>query len=722
MFFSKRRALLLSLCIIILFLGTVPMAFCMSRPVNRLNILFITIDTLRPDHLGCYGYDKVKTPHIDRLAKDGILFSNAYSPVPLTLPSHVSMMTGQYPLQHGVRNNGNFVLADSAKTLAEILKQSGYRTGAVVSSFVLASYYGLNQGFDFYDDHFFGAKEETADYSENFRLGEGVTDAGKKWLQKNHQKPFFLWLHYFDPHAPYDPPSPFDTEYKESPYDGEIAYTDKCLGDFFEEMERFSLLENTCVIMVGDHGEGLWEHNEQTHGLFIYDTTLRVPFIISCPRLFPKGHQVDPMVRIIDIMPSILELLSIPSKGINLQGQSLMPLLSGKEKDISLNLFCETIYPKLNLNWAPLEGIVTADGWKYIHAPKPELYDLNKDPQEKVNLLSDYPRKVSLLKEECLSLKKELLEKSNSQEGSKKIALSPAERERLQSLGYIGFSGSADEETGDQSDLLLPDPKDKAHLLAKLDMARGLDEEGRHEEAIKIYEAVLQEDPENLMGLYAVGLIYKNMGRPEDSLKKISKLVEYDPQNFDAWNIVGLLYDMLGQPDKAAQAYKDSIRINPMIPYVHHNLGRVYMQLNELDLARREFLAMMEVSQDPVVLSMAYGNLGGIYAMQGKAEKALRRFKDAVQHDSHNHDAQVGLADTYYHLEDIDQSIEVWKNIIELWPDDYIACYRVAILLLEVERTDQAIGYLKRSLRIRPDYMDARMLLQQLYQFSSSAF
>jgi arylsulfatase A-like enzyme/Tfp pilus assembly protein PilF len=716
MFFQKRRILVWSVIMILVLFGSIPVAYGMSRPKDTLNIILITIDTLRADHLGCYGYDSIKTPHIDRLAKDGILFSNAYSPSPLTFPSHVSIMTGQYPIQHGIQNNGTFIFQDSANTLAEILQKMDYRTGAVVSSYVLASHFGLNQGFDDYDDYFFQKKGEIQDHSQNERIGEAVTDISKKWLQKNHKKPFFLWVHYFDPHSPYEPPPPFDNLYKEKPYDGEIAYTDKCLGVLLEEINKLSLLKNTCIIVVGDHGEGLWEHNEQTHGLFIYDTTLKVPLIISYPKRFQKGNKVASLVGTVDIMPTILEMLGVKSEEFFVQGASLVHFLTEKDKDMKRDLYCESQYPKLNLNWAPLEGIVTYDGWKYIYAPKPELYNLKEDPQENKNLLSISPQKAKSLHERLLSLKKDLLEKSQALEDAKSIALSPETRERLQSLGYISYGGSSNEALEGQNDHALTDPKDKAHLLAMVDEARGLEGKGQFEQALQKYEEVLKQDPDNKMALFPVGLIYANTGKPEKALNIFQKLAEIDPKNYNTKNSLGLTYDFLGMPEKAVQAYKEALQINPKVAYIHHNLGNAYLKINTLDLAVQEFQKMRSLSQDPIVISMALGNLGGIHLRRRRFKKALKKFKESIEFNSINRDAHISLADTYYHLGKIDQSIQEWKTIIDLWPDDYIACYKLAQLLLEARKSDQAILYLKKCLRLHPEYIDARMLLQRIYQ------
>lgn len=715
MFFQKKMIFIWSVIMILILTGSIPIAYGMSRPHDNLNIILITIDTIRADHLACYGYDSIKTPHIDGLAKDGILFSNAYSVSPLTFPSHTSIMTSQYPIQHGVQNNGTFLLQDSANTLAEILKKRNYKTGAIVSSYVLASHFGLNQGFDYYDDYFFQKKGQVEDHTQNERIGEKVTEISKKWLQKNHKKPFFLWAHYFDPHSLYNPPPPFDNQYKERPYDGEIAYTDKCLGDLFEEIGKLSLLKNTCIILVGDHGEGLWDHNEQTHGLFIYNTTLHVPLIISCPEHLQKGLKVASLVKTIDIMPTILELMGIDAEGSLIQGSSLVQFLKGEDKDMKIDLFCESQYPKLNLNWAPLQGILTFEGWKYIYAPKQELYNLKEDPQEQKNLFSLNPQKAKSLHERFLSLKKDLIEKAQAVEDAKSVTLSTEARERLMSLGYISYSGSNDDALAGKADHELPDPKDKAHLLVMIDEARYSEGQGQIEQAIQKYEEVLKQDPDNKMALFPAGLIYANTGKPEKAVDIFKRLVELDPQNYDSKNSLGLTYDFLGMPEKAIKEYKEALQINPKVAYIHFNLGNAYLKINELDLAVKEFQKMQSLSQDPVVISMAIGNLGGIQLRKRNFKKALKKFKKSIEFNPSNRDAHISLADTYHMLGQVDNSINEWKTIVDLWPDDYIACYRLAQLLLDESESEQAITYLKKCLQLHPDYIDARILLQQIY-------
>ena len=309
------------------------------------NVLLITIDTLRADHLGCYGYTGIQTPAIDALAKEGIRFEWAFTPVPITLPSHVSIMTGMNPASHGVLNNGEYRLDNSVKTLAQILRQHGLATAAFVGAFVLSRQFGLDQGFERYDDALRptqeGAHEAFSLYNE--RKGEMVTEASIQWLKKENPNRFFLWVHYFDPHFPYDPPQAFKSAYPDHPYDGEIAYTDHCIGLLLKELADLKVLEDTLVVLVADHGESLGEHKETTHGIFLYDATVRVPLILHYPGLhhsgvqsseqhsleqhpsglLPQGSVFSQPVKTLDILPTILDLLEIPHPA-GLQGKSLL--------------------------------------------------------------------------------------------------------------------------------------------------------------------------------------------------------------------------------------------------------------------------------------------------------------------------------------------------------------------------------------------------------------
>src|SRR5512135_1717843 len=346
------------------------------------NLLLITLDTTRADHLGCYGFAQASTPNLDRLAGEGIRFARVYAPAPLTLPSHSSIMSGLYPVSHGVRNNGH-EMPSSVRTLAEILKGHGFATAAFVSSFSVDSRFGIGRGFDVYDDTFQVGSPLKGVNAE--RRAEETFARFSRWLDNNAASRFFAWVHYYDPHLPYDPPSPYREEFAGRLYDGEIAYMDHYVGAGLDRLREKGLLDRTIVVVAGDHGEGLGDKIERGHGIFLYEETLRVPFIVFAPKLLPRPRVVDAEVRLIDAAPTVLELAGLGREASGMQGRSLVPALEGKTL-ADRDALVETFYPRENFGWSELVGLVSGT-WKYIQAPRPELYDLAADRGEASNLV-----------------------------------------------------------------------------------------------------------------------------------------------------------------------------------------------------------------------------------------------------------------------------------------------------------------------------------------------
>src|SRR6266568_1496607 len=347
------------------------------------NVVVITIDTLRADHLGCYGYSKIRTPNIDALAMDSARFERAYTPVPVTLPAHSALFTGTYPTLNGMHDFSGNKLNPKQPTLATVLKQQGYATGAVIGSAVLDSRFGLNQGFDFYYDHFDFNRLQESNLDAMERPGNVVTDVALDWLGKNAQAKFFLWMHLYDPHYPYRPPAPYSEQYKDRLYDGEIAFADAQVGRLIRFLKEKGLYTNTLIVLAGDHGESLGEHGEKTHGFFIYNSTLHVPLILHFGGA-TSAKSVADLVSLADLMPTVLRILKldVPS---DVQGRSLLPLISPKNEMEAPSLYAETFLPRLHFNWSELRGVETQN-YHFIDTPRPELYDLSKDPGETENL------------------------------------------------------------------------------------------------------------------------------------------------------------------------------------------------------------------------------------------------------------------------------------------------------------------------------------------------
>ena len=444
------------------------------------DVFLITIDTLRSDHLHCYGYERIQTPAIDELAKQGIRFSQAFTPSPITNTSHTSILTGLLPSSHGVSDFG-VPLATSHSTVAEILNKEGYTTAAFIGAVILDSRTlapGLDRGFQFYDN-FLEKTDTKSRWGRIERRGMDVVQRAKTWLSAHEEAPHFVWLHLYDPHDPYEPPSPYSDIYKDRPYDGEVAYADSALGDFIAYLKKKNWYEEALVIVVGDHGEGLGEHGEETHGIFLYDSTTHVPLIVKLPKEKQAARVVEEQVRTTDILPTILELLGIPAPA-NLDGISLKPAFLDAGAP-SRTVLGETDYP-LRFGWAPLRS-VRNEGFKFIEAPKPEFYDLRSDPGELRNHYVPWDAEVQ-------KLRKVLAESRGAlpHAGKPSAAAVPSTTmDELRALGYLG-PADAHSSTNVPEPSLLPDPKDKIQEQNLLHVAMLAALVGRTVEAIGALE------------------------------------------------------------------------------------------------------------------------------------------------------------------------------------------------------------------------------------------
>ena len=445
----------------------------------------ITIDTLRADHVHAYGDEDIQTPALDDLARHGIRFAQAFTPSPITNSSHASILTGLLPSGHGVTDFARPLVSESP-TWAEALKKRGYQTAAFIGAVILDSKAlapGLDRGFDFYDN--FPERSQTKSrWGRVERRGTEVVRRAEAWQDAHPMGPHFVWVHLYDPHDPYEPPAPYSTQYKDRLYDGEIAFADSALANFVGHLKQRGRYDNSLIIVVGDHGEGLGEHHEQTHGIFLYDSTLHVPLILKLPGR-SAGSVIQSQVRTTDILPTVLDLLSIPSPQ-TLDGQSLQPYLSGKESD-SRTLFGETDYP-LHFGWAPLRA-VRAEGFKFVEAPRPELYDLHADPGELKNTYAPWDATVQKLR------------KILADERAQKPPMAPSEGtvgvgtlDELRALGYLGPADSGSS-TNVPEPSMLPDPKDKIEQQNLLHSAMMAAEDGRYSDAQVGLEKVLALDP-----------------------------------------------------------------------------------------------------------------------------------------------------------------------------------------------------------------------------------
>lgn len=589
-----------------------------SRPTN---VVVITIDTLRADHLGCYGYKKIHTPNIDALAADGVRFERAYTSVPVTLPSHTVIFTGTYPMFSGMHDFAGNRLGPDQPTLASVLKEHGYATGAVVASAVLDSRFGLNRGFDFYYDHFDFNRLEESNIEEMERPGNVVADRTLEWLQQNYQKKFFVWMHLYDPHYPYRPPAPYSTEYKDNLYDGEIAFADAQVGRLIRFLKERNLYRNTLIVLSGDHGESLGEHGEKTHGFFIYNATLHVPLIFHLPpSLAVKSKVPGGLANLADIMPTILHALNfqVPS---DVQGENLLPVIEGKSETQPRSLYAETFLPRIHFNWSELRGIET-ERYQFIDAPKPELYDLSADPGETHNLFAD---KQAVGQELRAQLKSFIVQYSAGQELAQKTGLDPALMERLKSLGYAGFSGGNSPETREQA---LPDPKDRIGDYELISDAMSDSQHGNYAESAGKLNSVLKTEPDSVPVHYILGLNYYRMHEYSLAVQNLQRVIQMAPDYALANYQLGLAYARNGDMDQAEQTLKHTLQLDPTNFDAAYNLGAVYLQKKDVNDAVSAFRQSATINPN---YAPAHKALGEVLFYQGQVDDAIGELRRAEE-------------------------------------------------------------------------------------------
>ncbi len=670
--------------------------------IDEMNIILFTIDTLRADHLECYGYGGVKTPNINRLAQEGILFKYNIVQTPLTLPSHSSIMTGTHPLFHGIRDNGGFYLDENQITLAEEMKNKGYSTSAFVAAFVLDSRWGLDQGFDYYYDNFDLTKYKKVSLDSVQRRGDEVLAEAYKWLKKNSQGKFFSWIHLYDPHTPYEPPEPYLTQYKHynyGLYDGEIAYVDQLIGEFLSFMEENRLLEKTLIIFTGDHGESLGEHKESAHGFFIYDAAVRVPLIIRFPEKKLSSLMIENRVRSIDIMPTILNLVGEEIPG-NVQGKSLLSLILGEETNDEPGAYSETYWPNYHYGWSELKSL-SKDRYKFIDAPKPELYDLFEDPGEKNNLVN---KKASLGHQMKRELD-ELIEKYSAEGIVEKgpQTLDNDSLVKLQALGYIGSFRSSSKKEGEK----LADPKDKIELYNEIKLAQFLvtseemdkaenkikdvlnkdpsvlearyilgniyAKQMEYDKAIEEFKKALAVEPEYNEAIFGMAIAYMKKGEIEEAIIGFKRCMELDPKDTKPLLHLADIYLDEGELDEALSYLKSGIEINPESPIFLNRLGAVYLKKKMYNEAENEIKKALSIERS-IPLSNAHFNLALIHEARGNYEQAILEYEKEQEISPYNHKPDFNLGLLFSGRKDFDRAFKEFKSCIEK-KEDYAEAY-----------------------------------------------
>lgn len=656
-----------------------------------MNLILIIIDTLRADRLGCYGYNKIETPAIDSLAKQGFLFSHAYCQVPITLPSHASILTATYPLFHGAKDNGRYILDDNFITLAELLQKKDYQTAAFIGAFPLDSRFGLHQGFELYDD-FIGQKgqdEEQLVFAE--RKAEEVYQSAIKWVKEKGKEKFFLWLHFFDPHSPYSPPEPFKSRYLNSPYDGEIAYVDSVIQALFAELEKSGVDEKTIIVLTSDHGEGLGEHQEDTHGLLLYNSTLHIPLIFKIPHFPNSSVVITQLVRSIDIMPTILDLLNIKPPAKQMQGVSLLPLMLKKKKDYLLSEYSyfETFYSQLNYNWAPLKGIMCSE-WKLILGPKPELYNLQNDSEELDNLYQQRKDKAK----ELLKIIERTIKENSPHPGMKaqQIPLSEEARKKLMSLGYLTSSSKSEGRN--------INPRDMMGLLREINQAAALYRSQDFAKAISAFRDILKKDPENIEALIYLGSCYQKTNDIDKAIEGFSRALKIDSQNSNILFKLSRCYFNKGDYDRAETGFMEAIKLDKNNNLALFHLGLISYIKGEVRQALSWFERGLKVDEKDI--DCRY-NLANCLLENRDFSRAIEEYKKVIQLNPNYGDAYNGLGVAYFQKGDIAQSIDNLKKAIQFNPAKVEIYFNLATILETSKRYEEAFTYYQKFLQLAKD-------------------
>ncbi|MGA8185336.1 MAG: sulfatase-like hydrolase/transferase [Terriglobia bacterium] len=618
------------------------------------NVVLVTIDTLRADHLACYGYDRIKTPHIDQLAKSGVRFANAFTPVPITLPSHTALMTGQYPMATGVHDFSGNKLPPGSMTLARVLQSHGYSTAAFIGSAALDSRFGLNQGFDTYYDHFNLGHSREIHLDEIERRGDKVVDQALKWLESHRQKPFFIWVHLYDPHAPYDPPEPYARLYRNHPYDGEIAFADAQVGRLFDYLKRQHLYENSLIVLASDHGESLGEHGEKTHGFFIYNATLHVALIVRVPGDPPRVVQQG--VSLVDVMSTVLQALKV-TRPASVQGQSLLSLMLGHPSGRDSGQYAENYAPLIHFGWNRLLGLEWR-GMQYIETTRPELYDLKADPHELHNLFSTHQALAHEMNERLQDLIRRYTPASKTSATAGQ-STDPALLASLRSLGYAAVSVANLPQADTRN---LPDPKDRVQAYNLVSEALVDKQRGRYAEslrrlmkaektapgtltirfliaqnelklkefarAIEGFQYVSRRNPSDGTAVYYLGVAQLDSGNVDGAEQSFQRALKIDPHNFSAAYNLGVAYSRQKRADDAIRAFQRAVEILPGYAEAHEALGELYLYLQRPSDAAKEL--ERAVAADPK-MAKAHYELGRAYQALGLLEKAQREFARAKE-------------------------------------------------------------------------------------------
>jgi len=652
------------------------------------NVLLVTIDTIRPDHLSCYG-SKNSTPHLDEIARKGILFENAFTHVPLTFPSHTSILTGLFPAHHGAHQNGLDIFSKKEFLLSKLFQQKGYKTAAVVSSFVLDRRFGLSDGFDSYDDQM----ERLPGIGSNFeveRPGNEVYDHAVRTLESFRGSKWFLWLHFYDPHTPYAPPAPREG------YDGEIAFVDDQIGKLQDWFKNQNMEQNVIWMVLGDHGESLGEHGEATHGFFVYNSTLKIPMMLSYPGS-PANKRIQTPAAAVDVVPTLVQLTGIDDP-LARDGESLLELM--EENSRKLDIFFESRYPQL-MGWNTLQGIIKTD-WKLISTTRSELYDWKNDASESTNLYSQ--------KEEISAALKKTLETISSSASSVSQQPDTETLEKLKSLGYISTTNITAKPG-------IADPKDKIAIWADYERILQMRNAGKKDEARQLLVRLAEVEPANNFFRVSLATSLREAGDISDAIHQLEMAIRNDPSDSNVYHELSLAHKELRHYREAIQAEEAALALQPNRTEYLSLMGILLVDTGQFEQAIVEFERVLKIDQNNAVV---WNNYGNALRETGEMDKAASAYRKAIELAPHYAYPQNGLGTILVRKDRVREAIPYFEKAIDLDPKFVEVYLNLGIAFDALHETEKAKTLYRSFLKLAPDWMkqerrNAEMLLARLH-------
>jgi tetratricopeptide (TPR) repeat protein len=665
------------------------------------NVVLISVDTLRADRLGCYGYRNAQTPRVDELAREGIVFEQAFTPVPLTLPAHACLLTGTYPAICGVHDNGEIV-SPSVPTLAEHLRSQGYQTAAFIGAFVLDRRFGLAKGFDLYEGDFHPGLLKGADPGTIEIRGDHVETAAADWIAAHKSGRFFVFVHFYDLHSPYLLPPSWRSRFRGRIYDGELSYVDDLIGHLWTSLQQSRLADRTLLVITADHGEGLGDHGERSHGFFLYSATTHIPLILRFPDRRFAGRRVSDIVRLIDIAPTICSLLGLPSLA-SFEGRSLSAAISGGALP-AVPAYSESFVPYRYFHCAPLYAMRNQQ-YTYINAPRPELYDRLADPTETSNLARTAHAVTSSLREELSTLM------LSFNRASTVAPVRPEVMEELRSLGYLSASIAA---TGmPRPDRTLPDPKDRIELFRRYQDTRDLETEGKYREAAVGLDCILGVDPMLVSVQIDAGIARQYLHQDTVALRHFKAALRVDPRNALARYNDGICLRNLHRDIEAEQEFDIAAKLEPWSSSPFDQRGLVQARQGKLQEAIASFDSAISIDAfdfDGLLnRGIQYGRLGN----WAKARSDLERAVGIEPNSAQAHDALGTLS---FYLGNLQEASERYQRALSLDPHASSIHVHMGLLYKKQGHLTDARAEFERALALNPADTDARRGLDGLRQ------